>query len=966
MTPQEWEKVSEIYNAASELERNQVSDFLDIACDGEPVLRREVESLLSAGDEADGFIEEPVVENFASDILNSNGPAPNELIGHYRIIKKVGSGGMGEVFHATDTKLDRDVALKTLSSLYETDPNFLKRFRNEARAAATINHPNVATIYSVEEFDRVPVITMEFVNGHTLDHMTPEGGLELKQFLEWFEPISDALAIAHKRGVIHRDIKPGNIMVSADGTPKILDFGLACIERASNSKSMSKLDITAPGQIIGTPSYMSPEQAQGGDIDSRSDVFSFGTVMYEALTGKRPFRGPSQGEIVRSVIYDKPEPIESFRPEVPPMISKMVSRCLEKSPQKRFQSMRQVRSVLRDARSAVDGGISMDSFARRFYREASSPSKLWWAAAAILVIVASVSGWYYFSNPFAESAFHFDGITIRKLSQSNNVAFAAIAPDGRSVVYVTYENNGDRALWVRRISDSTAVQIVPPQPVQYWDCPMFSNDGDQIYFITANRSATHGTMYRVSSLGGQPRKIVEKVNHLGNLSPDGQRILFVRYGDADPKISINTSETRLMSADSNGGDEQVVLTVTGETLVREPRYAADGRSIIFVRRELVDEVEWWSLLTANVDGSGQKELIRQRERIGEVSVLQKGNGLLVNAVITGSNRSQLFHLSLRDGKFSRITNDLTSYVGVSVDRDGKNIVAAQRSEDNRIWIADADSISDAKPLPPELAAFQNVAWTADGRLVYDATENDRIHIWIADADGKNAVQLTASDNDDLDPKVSGDGQSIAFVSKRNGNNQIWRMKIDGTGQAILADIAGIAQYPRFEPDGNTVVFRWFGEGATPLGHVNIDGGPVIGIEGLPRSISYLWATSPDGKYVAHSITDPNADKIVVVLRPSGLGEIISTMDIWPSRIFKWAPDGKTILFQERQKGENLTSKIFQIDPFSGKQKLYLSTEPDDVIDLAFSRDNKRIAMIRGKVNTDAVILSTTTLQNTAK
>ena len=190
------------------------------------------------------------------------------------------------------------------------------------------------------------------------------------------------------------------------------------------------------------------------------------------------------------------------------------------------------------------------------------------------------------------------------------------------------------------------------------------------------------------------------------------------------------------------------------------------------------------------------------------------------------------------------------------------------------------------------------------------------------------------------------------------------MRIDGTSQSILADVPGIAQYPRFEPDGKTVVFRWFSEGSAPLGHISIDGGPVVGIEGLPRSISYLWSTSPDGKYVAHSVTEPGTNKLSVVVRPADLSEPTSTLDIWPSRIFKWASDSKTVLYQERQRGEKLASKVFQIDAFTGKQRLFVSTEPDEILDLAFSRDNRRVAMIRGKTSTDAVILTTSALQTT--
>lgn len=958
MTPERWEKVGEIFNSASELPAAEREEFLNDACGGDNSLRAEVESLLAAGTEAGNFISEPVAGKFVPDLAEHiRALSPGNSVGHYRIERAIGSGGMGEVYLAADTKLNRLVALKTLPPSFASDPNFLRRFTNEAQAAANLNHPNVATVYSVEEIDGLPFITMEFVDGQTLDHLTPDEGLDIGKFLEWFDPIADALAHAHEKGVIHRDIKPGNIMISLGGTPKILDFGLAQVERSLTS--LEKTDITAPGQIIGTPSYMSPEQAEGSNVDQRSDIFSFGTVMYEALTGKRPFRGASQGLIVRSVIDSEPEPVSRLKPGVPSVLAKMVSKCLRKLPGSRFQTMREVRSILKEAKAASDAGVSMDSFARRFYREATSPSKLWWAAASVLVIFLGFASWYFFSASADQPPFSFDKITMRQLSQSNNIAFAAIAPDGRSIVYVTYEDTGDRALWLRRVSDSNAIQIVPPQPVLYWDCPTFSNDGEYIYFITAGRSATHGTMYRVPSLGGQPRKLIEKVNHLGSLSPDGSRILFVRYGDIDPNSSVNATETTLLSANaSDGTDEQAFRKVEGETIIREPRYAADGRSIFYSKRELTDDIEFWSIMMLDPASGRETEILRQRERISEVAVLQMTDGLLMNAADPVSNRRQLFHVSVPDGKVTRITNDINSYVGVSVDREGRNIVSAQRSEENRIWIGAAGDFNSLKPVTREPLAHHNVEWTPDGRIVYDVYENSRLTILIADADGRNALKLTPPDSDNSEPRVSGDGKYIVFTSRRSGFNEIWRMNIDGSNPVRLADVPGISQFPRFEADGKTVVFRWFSEGSAPLGTVSVEGGPVTGIEGLPPSIVYYWAPSPDGKFVAFTTTDSATARMHVVIRPVGSDVPMATLDIWPSRIFKWMPDGKNLFYQERQRGENLLTKVFQIDPQRPEPKLLLSTEPDDVYDLTFSRDGKSVAVVRGKTSSDAVMLST--------
>ncbi|MEQ1763802.1 MAG: protein kinase [Pyrinomonadaceae bacterium] len=958
MTPERWEKVGEIFSSAAEMDTAEREAYLRDACGDDSTLLSEVRSLLDAGNEAGQFISRPIVGSFVPDFVeHAKALAPGNSIGHYKIEKAIGSGGMGEVYLATDTNLGRKIALKTLPPSFASDPSFLRRFRNEAQAAASINHPNVATVYSVEEFEGIKFITMEYVEGKTLDRLTPEGGLAMKTFVEWLEPIAQALRAAHKRGIIHRDIKPGNIMISADGTPKILDFGLAQFEQSlAGIRSMAN-DITAPGQIIGTPSYMSPEQAEGSDVDIRSDIFSFGTVMYEALTGKRPFRGSSQGLIVKAVVHSDPEPITKYRADVPPALIKMVERCLQKSPGKRFQSMREIRSIMKEARSASDAGVSMDSFARRFYREATSPSKLWWAATAMLVLVLALGGWYWFSIQPSALPFSLASISIRKLSQSNNVALSVISPDGRSVAYVTYEDDGGRALWMRRVSDATAIKIVPSQQVHYWDIS-FSNDHEYVYFITAPRFGTHGTLFRVPALGGQtPRRITEKVNHLGNLSPDGKRLLLVRYGDPAPDTSVNVTDSKLISTNAeDGSDEQVLRALQGESIIRKARFSPDGNSIFYIKREL-NQVENWSIVMYNVQTTGEREIIRKTERIDAIAVLDANKGLLINAVDGSSNRRQLFHVAVPSGEMTRITNDLNSYSGVSIDREGRNIVSVQRTDESRIWIGNSTDFRSMSPITREPLAHIAVDWTPDGRIVFDVLENDRVSVWIADADGKNALQLTPQDSDNGSPRVSGDGRYIVFTSKRAGFNQIWRMNIDGGNQMLLANAAGITQTPQFAADGKTVVFRWYNEGSAPMGQVSVEGGPVTGLNYLPNAFTYYWAMSPDEKYLAYTRGGDNADPMQVIVRAVDSPTPRAVLNIRPTWFFKWMPDGKSLYYQESQQGDGLEKKVFQIDPDKGEPRLLLTTEPDDIVDLSFSRDKARFAAVRLRVLTDAVLLN---------
>lgn len=947
MTPELWEKITDIYHEASDLDARERRDFLERECGADETLRREVESLLAADEAAGDFISAPAVGTYES--------WSGQFVGHYQIMSRIGSGGMGEVYLAKDSKLNRLVALKTLPRMMSDNPYYLSRLENEARAAAAMNHPNVAIVYSVEEAGRHRFITMEYVEGKTLDEFIGPGGLDLQTFLDWFVPITDALCHAHEKGIIHRDIKPGNVMITTGNVPKVLDFGLARNSMFIDAGNTGK--ITGTDQVIGTPSYMSPEQTEGRLVDQRSDIFSLGVLMYEALSGERPFRGPNQMAIIQSVLRDKPEPLSRIKPEIPAAIERMVRRCLEKSPQKRFESMNEILSILKDARGAGSMSPSVDSFAQRFYREASSPSALWLLPTALAVVAFALAAWYAVSRPSAETPFGLDSISMRKLSQSNDVALSVIAPDGRSVAYVTYEKDGGRALWLRRVSEPNSIRIVPSQQVHYWDIA-FSNDSEHIFYITAPRFGVHGTLFRIPSLGGQPRKVSEKVNHLGDLTPDDRRILFVRYGDPQPQTSVNVVDSKLISADAeNGSDEQVLKVLVGESVVRKARFSSDGRSVFYVRRELDGVVEYWSIMKFDPQTGAEHEIVRRQDRIDVLAELDGASGLLVNAVDGVSNRRQLFYLPVPTGEMTRITNDLNNYIGVSVDREGQNIVSVQRADESRVWVGSAADPETMAPLGRVPLAYSAVDWTPDGRIVFDVLQNDRLSVWIADADGANALQLTPQDSDNSGPRVSGDGRYIVFTSRRAGFNQIWRMNVDGSDQVLLANVPGITQAPVFAADGSTVVFRWYNEGSPPVGQVSVQGGAVGGVDYLPYAANYYWAMSPGGKTVAYTVGGGPAQPMKVVVRPADLSTPGSILNIRPTWLFKWMPDGKAIFYQESQQGEGLSTKVFQIDPQKGEPNLLLTTEPDDILDLTFSRDASRFAAVRLRVLTDSVILT---------
>lgn len=963
MTPEKWEQISEIYHSALEIDAGERRRaFVETACANDESLRREVESLLAANSELGDFIAEPVVKDIAPLLTVENAPSVSlagKSLGHYRIVSRIGLGGMGEVYLAKDSKLNRAVAVKTLPVSLSSDPNHLRRFQTEAKAAATLNHPNVATIYSVEETGGQPFITMEYVEGKSLDTFIPAGGLDLKTFLEWFIPLADALSHAHEKGIIHRDIKPGNIMITVEGAPKILDFGLAQIDKtvsaaaAAASEDSSTLDMTEPGQIFGTPSYMSPEQAEGRQVDHRSDIFSFGVVMYQALAGERPFKGDSYAAIVSELMTKEPRAVSEIKPETPFLLSRLVMRCLCKERRKRFQSMREVRAILEETKAAVEVGGSPKSSSLRFLKSKAENSRRAWILAplAVLAIFAASFALYRFFQDKPQPPIRLENMTLRKLSQTNNVLFTQVTPDGKSFVYYTLDENDGRTLWIRRVDDKNALQLLPPQPIQFWGGITISPDGTQVYYISANRDARHGTLYRISSLGGAPRKLVETINDLGSLSPDGARVLYVRYGE---------QQMQLLSANAaDGSDERVIHTGGANHIFRDPQFSLDGRSIFFIKFERINGEEFWSLVEIPAVGGDERVILPLRKpRIGEIAVLKDGSGLLVNATDGNSNLQQLFHVSLPDGIETRITNDLHSYFGVGVSDDGKTIVTAQRQTAKDVWTAPAADASNARKLTNESNVNANAVWTPDGRIVFDALDNNRPHIWIMNGDGTQAQQLSPNDSPDYEPRVSPDGRFIVFTSRRSGETKIWRMNIDGSNPQLLTPVSGAAFGPNVTPDGQSVLFQWIKENGRVLGRVPLAGGEITE-QPLYSQNTNLFALSPDGAQVAHVLYDDAGSRYRVRLRPVEKDESLQVFNITPSNFLLWTPDGKGLLYRENEP-TRASSGIVWLQPLAGGEpKQFLSVKPEQVFNLSLSNDGKQILIVRGRLLTDAVMLRLT-------
>lgn len=395
MEPELWHRVEALYSAALALDESRRREFLDDSCRGDPQLRQQVESLLAGERDASGFLERPALEVMAKAMAMDGGPSaedPRQLIGkqvsHYQVLAKLGGGGMAVVYRAEDLRLGRQVALKFLPE-GPRDPAALERMRREARAASTLSHPNICTIHEIGEHENEIFIAMELLEGQTLADKIAGRALPIAELLDVSIEIAEAIDEAHGHGIVHRDLKPANIIVTPRGHAKVLDFGLAQITATEpvSAAATTRVQLTTPGMVMGTVDYMSPEQALGRTVDHRSDLFSFGVVLYEMATGRRPFSGTAGTETIERILHGQPDPVARFNYEAPPELERIIRKCLEKSPDSRYQS---ARDLLIDLRNLRRDTISGERPLASGERSKTSTARRWWiAGAAAAVVIAA-------------------------------------------------------------------------------------------------------------------------------------------------------------------------------------------------------------------------------------------------------------------------------------------------------------------------------------------------------------------------------------------------------------------------------------------------------------------------------------------------------------------------------------------------------------------------------------------------
>ena len=919
LPPDDWPRLKDVFAGARALPTDERPAYLAAACDGNEALRQEVESLLSSDERAKSFLEAPAVVR--GDDTRVTRSLEGQRIGPYQIASRIGAGGMGEVYQARDTTLNRQVAIKVLLPAVASDPDRLARFRREARVLASLNHPHIAQIHGFEDADGVHALVMELVEGPTLADRIVSGAIPINEALAIASQIADALEAAHEQGIIHRDLKPANIKVREDGTVKVLDFGLA---KGLDVPSSAGVDVmqsptlsahaTETGLILGTAAYMSPEQARGKAVDRRADLWAFGCVLYEMLTRQRAFGGDSPTDVLAAVVTTEPD-WTRLPAETPAAIRTLLRRCLEKNRARRLDSAVAARLEIDDALATPAAQTVVDPERIQSPGTAAPPSdraslrrrqRQWTmlaGVAAVAVLVAAGGVWrlwqqdYFWQNPLADA-------TVERLTDfEGEEADAAISPDGKFMTFLS-DRDGPFDAWISQIGSGEFVNITKGR-FQLMNNPNtrsagFSGDGAQVWFMQqVNARPLRWTSWISPALGGAPRTFVE-----GGLdpiwSPDGKNVVYHTNDLGDP----------IFIADRNGSNPRQIFVAPPGVHGHYLTWSPDGRFIYFVRGTLpTEEMDIWRIPVSPSEAAAAPERITSHNARVAYPAWLDARTLIYSATAEDGSGQWLYALDVEHRIPHRVSSGIAEqYLSVGVSRARpRRVVTTIATPTASLWtvpISDrvqTEAAATRVPTPntralgprfaPGYLAFLSSKGGADG--LWKLENGAPLELWRGDDGGVVAP-----------PAISPDGRQICFSYRTQGTAGLYVMNANGTNVRTLAadsfDVRGAASW---SPDGKWVaVAANRGEG-TRLFKIPVDGGPPVR---LLDTLSFNPAWSPDGRFIVYSEQQSAGQFEVKAITPDQAPVPIVELQIVgfsTSVPYRFLPDGKGLIVLEGVQGD---------------------------------------------------------------
>ncbi|HET8772386.1 MAG TPA: protein kinase [Thermoanaerobaculia bacterium] len=897
-------------------------------------------------------------------------PGSPRTLGRYRLLSLLGEGGMGKVYRGFDSALRRSVAIKLLPPELGADPSRLARFVQEACAASALNHPNVVTVYDIGEErldgdrERVRYIAMELVEGETLRDVVLRGPLELRDGLGIAVQIAEGLAAAHAAGIVHRDLKPENIMVNASGVVKLLDFGLASFPReeppAPIRGQKTAMLKTAPGMLIGTAGYMAPEQILGHAVDARADVFSLGCVLHEIAAGQQAFEGDSPVDTLHKIIYGEPSPVREIRAGLPPELARIVRKSLEKSPEDRYQSANDVAADLRGLLhelntnpSRVTAPVAVPRWTRK---------ETWFALAAI---VASILGILAVAVPLARRS-HVQApepgaasLQLRRITATGQVTQAAISPDAKLTAYVVSDQD-EQTLVVREMASGQTLTLVPPRRSSYWGLA-FAPDSSSIHYGVKDAVDQAGAIYRISSLGGRPQKIVDAIDSRPAFSPDGKQMAFLRAGFP------TRDESALLVANADGSGVRTLAKVHAPEFFvpiffAGPSWSPDGKRIAtaVVGRQMTRGTEYFTpevARTSRIVGidvaTGSMETIADQNWaiVAQVAWMPDQKGLLAIAMGTSARNYQVWFVPYPSGEAWPVTHDLFDYRTVSVSADGKSLVTVASQINADVWVV-RDGAKPQRITASKAEGIYGAVALPDGRLVTTSIETGKLDLFAMNQDGTGRVQITRDVYSNRSPAVTPDGKWIVYLSMTPQGPEICRIDADGSHRVVLAKTSVATAALDVSPDGKRVVYEDLRNGLAGVSGVSIDGGTAahLGTEKLATPVF-----SPDGTKIAGLLGDVNGKAHLATMPASG-GPATPVVP-WAATAYSTArwTSGGTALIVNTVKGDH--ANLWRI-PLDGAPPRKLTSFDEHVIfTFAPLPGEKGWVLSRGDLSRDAVLIT---------